>query len=270
MGNFSAYLHILIGICVYFVFAVLASLIAQKAGINLKELEGRTSMKLLGIGAAANLGALMAILLLMTWLDGKPIRSLGWDIQPRGLFFSFLAIIVTAILAWFFVAQANWRKRILVSPHQLIEGSDGALNFAFGMLVLLLVASQEEVLYRGYVLMNLSELHPIVALLVSTVIFTLVHFLTNKVSLHQIISWFTSGLLLGAVYMISGSILLAIIVHFVIDASNVIVFNVTGKFSLFTFTPALTERDRTPFRLLYTLTMLICIAFVYGPVTRLF
>ena len=118
MGNFSAYLHILIGICVYFVFAVLASLVAQKAGINLKELEGRTSLKLLGIGAAANLGALMAILLLMTWLDGKPIRSLGWDIQPRGLLFSFLAIIVTAILAWFFVTSGKLEKTYpgLASP----------------------------------------------------------------------------------------------------------------------------------------------------------
>jgi len=270
MVNFGAYLHILIGICVYFVFAVLASLVAQKAGINLKELAGRTSLKLLGIGAAANLGALGVILLLITWLDGKPIRTLGWEIQPKDLIFSFLAILSIAFLAIFFVTQLNQRKHFQVATHQLIEEPNGALNFAIGMSVLLLVAVQEEVLYRGYVFMNLSELPTIVALLVSTLIFTLIHFLTNKVNLHQVISWFTSGLLLGTVYVISGSIVLAIIVHFVIDASNVIVFNITGKFSLFTFTPALTERDRTPFRLLYTVSMLIILAIFYGPVTRFF
>jgi membrane protease YdiL (CAAX protease family) len=181
-----------------------------------------------------------------------------------------LVIIATAILALLFVTQLNRKDHFHVAPRHLFDGLNEILNFRIGMSVISLAAIQEEVLYRGYVLMNLSKLPPLIALLESTIIFTVVHFLTNRVNLHQIISWFISRLLLGAIYISSGSIVLAIIVHFVIDTSNVIVFNITCKFSMFTFTPALTERERTPFRLLYALTTLIILAVFYGPSIGLF
>lgn len=56
-----------------------------------------------------------------------------------------------------------------------------------GLLVLLIIAVLEKVLYRGYVFLNLHLFGSIVFLGGSTLIFVLIHFLTNRVNLHQIL-----------------------------------------------------------------------------------
>lgn len=56
------------------------------------------------------------------------------------------------------------------------------------------------------------------------------------------------GLLLAAAYPASGSIWIAIAVHFVTDFVNVLVFNVAGKGSLYRFEPPLTAEHRALFR----------------------
>ncbi len=75
-------LHILLAVIIFFGFAILASILARKAGINLKEMAGRNAPQLLWIGAAANLGALFAILIIIRFLDHKPISDIGLSIQP--------------------------------------------------------------------------------------------------------------------------------------------------------------------------------------------
>jgi uncharacterized protein len=267
--DITPYIRILIAICLYFAFAVSASLIAQKTGINLKDMKGRTSPQLLLIGAAANLGALIAILLLLIFVDGKTVSALGVAIRPKDYVFSILAFITTFLLAVVYISFLKRRQLFQISVHKPTQGIGGAFNLIAGLFVLFLVAIQEEMLYRGYVFLNLAKFNPLVILAASTLIFTLIHFLTNRVNLHQILSWLLSGLILGGVYLVSGSIWVPIVVHFAIDATNVLIFNITGQYSLFTISPQLTERDRTVYRLVYEIAMIVFLLAVYGPVFSL-
>jgi uncharacterized protein len=262
------YLHIFLAVCVYFGFALSASLVARKAGIDLKNMAGRTSQRLLLIGAAANLGALIVTLFLIKILDGKPISTLGLSIQPKDLIFLGFGIFLTFVLAILYIYYLKQRNHFEIVTQRPVEEKAGAKNLMTGILVLLLVAVQEEVLYRGYVFMNLARFNPLVKLGIATLIFVAIHFLTNRVSFHQVLSWLLSGLILGAMYWISGSIWVPIFIHFAIDAANVFIFNITGQFSFYKISPALTERDRTAYRLVFGIAMLIFMLVVYGPVPK--
>jgi membrane protease YdiL (CAAX protease family) len=266
--NFSPYLHILLAVSIYFCFAISATIIARKTGINLKKMAGRTSPRLLLIGTVANLGALISILYLIKKLDGKPINALGLMIQTKDLIFSIVGIIATfglAVLYIFFLKRGNHFR---VVSHTPIEGMVHAKNLIFGLLVLLLVAGQEEVLYRGYIFLNLDRFSPIAKLILSSLIFVGIHFLTNRVNLHQVLSWLLSGLILGATYWVSGSIWVPILIHFAIDATNIFIFNITGQFSFYKILPELTERDRTGYRVVFGLAMLTFMLVIYGPVSK--
>lgn len=63
----------------------------------------------------------------------------------------------------------------------------------------------------------------------------MIHFPTNKITAPQIASWSLGAILLAVVYMVSGSIWIAIGVHFITDFTNVVVFNVAGQGSIFRF-----------------------------------
>jgi hypothetical protein len=103
----------------------------------------------------------------------------------------------------------NWLKRngkFQVTRQAPFRANGSILNLVTGLLVVFIIAAQEEVLYRGYIFLNLNVFGPYVYLVGSTLIFVLIHFLTNRVSLHQIISWTLSGLVLATAFLISGSI----------------------------------------------------------------
>lgn len=67
----------------------------------------------------------------------------------------------------------------------------------------------EELLMRGLILNGLTDMHGVyLALLVSSVLFALLHF--NKV---QTVSGFVAGVVLGTLYLYTGSIVVSIIAH---------------------------------------------------------
>jgi membrane protease YdiL (CAAX protease family) len=83
----------------------------------------------------------------------------------------------------------------------------------------LVVAAKEEVLYRG-ALQNLLEqrVGPWVAIAISNVIFVAYHYGTLPFTPQNAAEWFLGGVVLGALYLASGSLLVAISVHAAYDA----------------------------------------------------
>jgi uncharacterized protein len=264
MLNLAPSLHIFLAVCVYFTFAVLATLLARKAGINLKDMAARTSPILLWIGAAANLAALLVILILIRALDHQPVSAIGLSITPKDGLFALLAVTGTFELAAFYITWLRRSEKFQVTAQDPVQGNTSLLNLAAGLLVIFIIAAQEEVLYRGYIYLNLKPFGSIVFLVASTLIFVFIHFLTNRVNLHKVLSWLLSGLVLAVAYLVSGSIWIPILLHFAIDAANVLVFNITGQYSFFNILPPLTERDRTLYRLIYGIAILAAILLIYG------
>lgn len=265
MKDLIPWFHIVIAVSVYIVIALLASSIIRKKGKNLKEVEGRTSPFILFIGAAANLFVLAVIILLLIYVDGRSIHSLGIVLTDKDLIFSFAALMISIVIALGFVAVLDLsHSKTKINIQKPVKNISQTLRMFEGLGVLFIVAAQEETLFRGYITLNLISYGPVLIIIVTTIIFTAIHFLTNKVTSYQVINWFLGGAILSYAYLISGSIWAVIILHFAMDAVNMLLFNITGQFSVYTFLPSLSNKRRFIYRLSLTFATLIILIAIYG------
>lgn len=269
MSN-SSWLHILFAYLVYIIIAVLASVVIGKVAGNLKDFAVRNSPKVLVMGGVANLIAMLAILLLQIFWDKQPLSALGLKFDRLDAIASTIGFVMTFLLAVFFLVTLKRTSRIqslaVVRPATTFkQGADMVL----GLFVLATIVLQEEVLNRGYVVPNLLPLGVTGIILVSTLLFVLIHFLTNRANFPQVISWTVSGLVLVTTYLLSGSLWVPIILHYATDAANTLVFNITGQFSFFHTTPSITENQRAVFRVIYGIVVIAIFVAIYGLQFRL-
>ena len=134
-----------------------------------------------------------------------------------------------AIVFLLFLKRTNHINSLEVV--QPAKSPDQVASMLIGLIVLVTIVLQEEVLNRGYVTLNLPPMRPMGVILISTTIFVLIHFLTNRANVYQLISWIMSGLVLITSYLLSGTIWVPVILHYATDATNTLVFNITGPFS---------------------------------------
>lgn len=268
MTNLTPWFHILLALSAYFAAAVLASVVVRKIGGDLKSMAGRSSPRILLIGAVANLGVLMIVLLLLTLVDGLPISALGLTLTSTNLIGALLGTVTTIGLALVFVGWLNQSGKIQIKRQALTLNRARLANLSLGWLVLFIVVLQEEVLYRGYVMVNLRAMSAAAQLLISTAIFVLVHFLTNKVNRFQVISWVVSGLVLGAAYLLSGSLWVPIVLHYATDLTNVMIFNIAGQSPLFAIAPALSEKQRAIYRSVYGIAIAAILMLLFSPIAH--
>ena len=266
--NWLPWFHILLALVAYFAAAVLASVVVRKIGGDLKSMAGRSSSRVLVIGAVANLGVLVIVLLLLTLVDGLPVSALGLTLTTTDLIGALLGAVTTIGLALAFVGWLSKSGSIQVKRHTSMIKRAELANLSLGWLVLFIVVLQEEVLYRGYVMLNLRAMSAAAQLFISTAIFVLVHFLTNKVNRFQVISWVVSSLVLGGAYLISGSIWVPIVLHYATDLTNVMIFNITGQSSLLAISPALSEQQRAIYRSVYGVAMAAILVLLFSPITQ--
>jgi membrane protease YdiL (CAAX protease family) len=269
MNQFLPWIRIFLAVFAYIVIAILASMIVRKVGKDLKEMGSRTSPRVLFVGAITNLCVLVTTILLLLFLDRRPIQSLGILFSNKDLAFATIGAIAIFIFATAFVGLLNWSGRFQVSPNKPLKDSNETANFLGGVIVLLIVALQEEVLYRGYITLNLLSFGPVVVIVVSTIIFAAIHLLTNRGSLYQILSWLVSGAVFSYVYLISGSIWVPVVLHFATDLTNLLIFNIVGQFSLFKISPPVTARPLATFRVASVMVLVGILLAFYGATIRL-
>lgn len=261
----SPWLHILVAYLIYILIAVLTSLVVGKVAGDLKDFKTRNSLPVLLMGAAANLLAMIAVLLLLVLWDQRPVSALGLGFRERDALAALGGLLLTFLLAiayLYFLRSAGRIESITV--RRSTNSSTRWNGMGIGLLALLAIVLQEEVLNRGYVTLNLLPLGPWGIILASTVIFVAIHFLTNRGSLPQVISWTVSGLVLVISYLLSGSIWVPIILHYATDAANVLVFNITGQYAFFQAMPEISEGQRTAFRVVYGFVMIAILFAMYG------
>jgi membrane protease YdiL (CAAX protease family) len=259
------WLHILAAYLIYILIAVITSVVVSKTSGDLKDFSVRNSPRVLLLGGVANLIAMLAILALLVFWDKRSISDLGLDFSRIDMFAAaggFIATFLLAILFLFLLKQTHRINSLdVVQPTQ---SSGQSLSMLIGLLVLVTIVLQEEVLNRGYVALNLRSLGTWGVVFVSTTIFVLIHVITNRTNVYQLISWIVSGLVLITSYLLSGSIWLPIVLHYATDATNTLIFNITGQYSFFKTSPFTTEGQRAAFRLVYGVVMMGLLFSIYG------
>jgi membrane protease YdiL (CAAX protease family) len=139
----------------------------------------RTSLRSLGLQAQGWLAKLAA----------------GWGL---GTFLQFLAFAALGIAGWLTVERAVWQ------PVDLVASIVGWLIISFN----------EELSFRGYILQRLAQAWGLpAAIVVSSLVFALVHVLNPNVQPLAMVSLFVAGLLLACAYLVSRSLWLPIGLH---------------------------------------------------------
>jgi membrane protease YdiL (CAAX protease family) len=266
MNPFTSSFHIFLGILAYFVVAGVAAALVKKRGNNLKETTARTQTSLLFIGGAANLVVLVIVMLLVVGVNHVPLAGIGLSFSWHDFLFSLVGLAATFLLAVGFV-RIRRREQTPPAAKTSVIAAVGTRQFFLGTFVLLLVAVQEELLYRGYITLNLDGLSSAWILIITTAIFVLIHFFTNHVDRFQTVSWTVSGLVLAGAYLISGSIWVPIILHLGTDMINVLVFDITGQQEASMAFAPMTAQDRAAFRVLYGAVSLLLLVVFYGLAT---
>ncbi len=263
MAELLPWLRVAAVVGIYLATAVLASLVVRKAGGDLKQMAGRSSRLVLGVGALANLLVLVATLAFLAGIDHRPLSVLGLDLGPRDFLFTLGAAAVTVGGAAVFLVWLDRSGRTDVRMRRQLDRA-AATRLLAGVAVLLVVALQEETLYRGYLTVNLLAFGPGVTLGVTTLTFTAIHFLTNRITRAQVASWLLAGLILEGTYLLSGSIWVPVVLHFTTDVTNMLLFAIAGDASLVALSTPISDRQRATFRAVWALAVALLLLSVYG------
>ncbi len=248
--------RVLLAVCVFVGVAVLSTSLARRVGTDLRDTQGRTSPPIVAIGLVANLVVLGVVLAMLAFLDGRPIASIGVMLTGRDVAVMVSGLVLLVVIAVGLLAVQHFRGVVRVRRGG--PGGDTLGGLLLVAAVLAVVAVQEEVVFRGYVTLNLIRFGWPVALLASTLLFVAVHLIANRVTPTQVLRWTTFGVVLGLAYLLSGSIWVPTVLHFGIDLLNVVAFGIAGHYTAVTITPPLSERARA----LYGVLVSVAIAFL--------
>lgn len=269
MNNIVPWIRIFLATFIYVFFAVLASVMVQKTGGNLREMKGRTSQRILIIGTIINFFVLASSLLFLTLVDGRAISELGLILSMRDMVFCLVGIVILFAMSLLLVGLLRQSSQFQVWSQKPLKNGSEIYGLTSSIMALFIVAVTEEVLFRGYITLNLLSFGPYIVIFVSTLLFAAVHLLTNRANLYQIMSWILIGAVLSIIYLISGSIWVPIILHFAIDLTNMLVFNITGRFSIFKIVPSVSALHRTMYRVAYIVVLMAVLLAFYDPTIKL-
>ncbi|HZG26786.1 MAG TPA: type II CAAX endopeptidase family protein [Chitinophagaceae bacterium] len=152
--------------------------------------------------------SITTVYLFRTKIDKRSLTSLGlqWKSNEShaGTGF-FLSILVISIGTLLLIANGNldWAGVSLrVSP------------LLSGLILMMLTAVSEELVFRGYILNNLMQsMNKWWALLLSAIIFTIFHVNNPGVSILPVLNVFLGGMLLGINYIYTGNLWFSILFH---------------------------------------------------------
>ena len=171
-------------------------------------------------------GTVLIIWIFRKYVDGKSFISLGLEKRYigkdllLGLAFGFLimALCFTSLI----LAKQITFQRIEFKP----------VEFILSIGLFIFVAISEELFLRGYILCNLmASFNKFIALIISSIIFSLMHAANPGFSLLSMVGLFVAGLFFGLAYIYTKSLWFPIALHFSWNffQGTIFGFNVSGK-----------------------------------------
>ena len=265
MNTLETILHLVAITSLSIVLSLFALLSVRLAGVDIKDIKQRTSPRVLAIAMLFNLLFIVSVALIMKYWDHQSISVLGFSIGVKGLLYVIFVLLFSVTFAIFYVRILNVRKIIQIGVLSTKKGiSKFKSTTLFGFLVLLVAALQEEILFRGYFSYVLLPYGFWYGLFISSMVFTLWHFLTNKAGLFQTTDWFMGGIMLFYIYWVSGSIWIAAMTHFGRNITNVLVFDISGSNSLVQYEKPIPPSYKSVYTILLSILIMLSGYFVFS------
>ena len=207
------------------------------AGVDLNNADfQKTSEQDLIMSFSSLIGTLLVVWVFIKYLDKEKFINLGFDPKNRLGEFTIGIVIGGCIMAagyslLLFLGEIDFQGVIFDFKEIIIS-----------ILIFITVSVLEEVLFRGYILKNLMiSFNKYIALIVSSVLFSLVHGLNPNIDLFSLINIFLAGILLGISYIHTKNLWFPIALHLSWNLFQAMLgFNVSGQksYSLIEFSIA--------------------------------
>ncbi|WP_282050946.1 CPBP family intramembrane glutamic endopeptidase [Maribacter aquivivus] len=234
--NHNGWLRVLAIIIPYFLIVGLFQVAgALLAGVPMGDIDYQeTTIQHVIMTAFSFLGTFLLIWLFMKFVDEEKFIEVGLQIKSRNkdiVIGTLLGLIIMTIAYFGLVAS----KEIVFSKFNF-----NLQELFLTTVLFILVAILEEVLFRGYIQKNLMlSFNKYVALIVSSVLFALMHGANPNISLFSLLGLFLAGMALGATYMYTKNLWYPIAFHFSWNLfQSLLGFNVSGQdiYSIIEFT----------------------------------
>ncbi|PKQ61452.1 hypothetical protein BZG02_15985 [Labilibaculum filiforme] len=213
-GWLRALLILLPFIIITGIFQIIGTIVlALASDINMMEMlqnpSDTSTSTFLVIQFFGTIGTLLLVWIFTRFIDQKQIIDLGFALQKRA------KDILYGLLTGFIMMGAG-SLILYYTGHLYFESITFSLiGLTQSLLLFILVAINEEVFVRGYLLRNfMDSMNKYIALIVSSLLFMALHLLNPNLSLVGTINIFLAGLLLGISYIFTKNLWFPLALHF--------------------------------------------------------
>jgi membrane protease YdiL (CAAX protease family) len=244
------------------VLTLLTVLFLKCLKVDIKDIEERTNPKMLVTAIVSNFLFIGFVYILIRFYNHQQFANLGFSFTIIDVVFSIIGFCLTFAISYFFVKYLKKTNKITISKEKRYFSKYSFPSTFVALLTLFLAAFQEEVTFRGYFSISLSNLRFLTVLLISSILFTVWHFITSKVNIFQVLDWFIGGVSLYFAYSLSGSLWVASIFHFARNVSNALILNIANSHSIYTFDKPIPAKHKTISTLIMSI-MWIGLTFIF-------
>ncbi|MFV8269144.1 lysostaphin resistance A-like protein [Flavobacterium sp. GT2N3] len=196
----------------YFVIvAVFQAIGYYFAGLDISNIQfvDRTPAQVFIVSLASFIGTFVTVWLFMIYVLKEPFLSVGFEKKYikqdviRGIYYGLIIMSVGFI------------SLILSEEIEFKNLNFNLLSFALSLGHFIFVALSEELLLRGFILNNLMKsFNNYLALIISSVIFSLLHAWNPNITLFGLLQLFVASILLGLPYLYTKNLWFSIALHF--------------------------------------------------------
>ncbi|QTD38193.1 CPBP family intramembrane metalloprotease [Polaribacter batillariae] len=199
---------------------------AKLAGVDYTNLDYKqTSIQQLTTSFFDLVGTFLVIWLFMKFVDKEKFIELGFQTKNRFKDFFYGIIIGFIIMVLGYLLLIYFKEIFFVKINFDIK------ELLISICLFTIVAIVEETLFRGYVLKNLmSSFHKYIALILSSILFSLAHSFNPNVDLFSLFVLFLAGIVLGLSYIYTKNLWFPIAMHLSWNLFQTLLgFNVSGQ-----------------------------------------
>lgn len=197
-------------------------------------------------------------------IDRGRIGTFSLRLRRKDILFSLGAFAITSVsaLTALWLMHRNGGLNVGFDANRVLTPSYVSLAL-FAFIAWVFAAMQEEALSRGYMLANMHRYGIVKGVLISSVLFFVVHLPFRGFEPYHAISIVLGGIVYAYMYIKSGSLFVSAIAHGIYDYVDGLVFNVSDA-SLFILRDSLSMSDKLPYKLTLAALLLLFTYLVYG------
>ena len=170
------------------------------------------------------IGIFLLLWILMKFVDKEPFIKLGFSLKGKA------NDIILGMSLGLLLMAVGYTILILLGEIKFVSFNYDLKSIVLLFFLFIVVSVVEETYVRGYVLKNLlKSFNPITSLIISSAIFSLLHFFNPNVNYIALTELFIAGILLGISYVYTKNLWFPIALHLSWNFFQVMFgFNVSG------------------------------------------